>query len=105
MPGGRGFLLVEVCISLLLLTFFSLLIFSWHCQLIKRQEKIYHTMQALCMARSALEQVLQGKPISQPKKYHLTVARKQLLLNYTQFTVTVEHNKQQLSLTSGALHE
>ena len=99
---GRGFLLVEACVSLLIMSTFSLLIFSWHSHLITQQATIYHTLQALFHARSALEQALQGIPLKQSKKYPLAISYKRLLPNYTQITVTIAHNKKQLlSLTSG----
>ena len=65
-------------------------------------------MQALCCARSALEEVLQNKPVSKPKNYHLTVEHKKLLPNYTQLTITItiEPNTHELlSLSSGVFHE
>ncbi len=100
MPG-RGFLLIEACVSLLIMSTFSLLIFSWHSQLITRQATIFHTLQALFHARSALEQALQGIPLKQ-SEYPLAISYKRLLPNYSQITVTVVHNEKQLiSLTSG----
>ncbi len=102
----RGFLLLEACMSLLLLSILSLLIFSWHAQLITRQQKIYHTLQALCLARSAMERTLQDKPVKRSKNFRVSILRKKLLPSYTKITIKVFNNKQHLlTLTSGVHHE
>jgi hypothetical protein len=102
MIRGRGFLLVEVCVSLLLLGIFSCLLFSWHATFTTRQALIIHRLKALSIARTALERALQHRSPSKVPFYKIALLRKNLIPGYTQCTVVVSREgKQLITLTSG----
>lgn len=64
--GGRssfqGFLLLEAASALGILVVVSTLIFSWQAHLIQSYQKTSQNMQALCVARTLVEQIKAGNP-------------------------------------------
>ncbi len=102
----RGFLLIEASISILLAGLFSILLYSWHSQLLTRQQHLCTNVQALCIARTALEKAKQGRSLKQINGFSVSLSRKELLPTYTYLTVIVSQEKNLLvTLSTGMFHD
>lgn len=53
---NTGFLLLEACLSILILGVFAYVIASWHMNLIQAEQEIAHRMDAVMLAQSLIEE-------------------------------------------------
>ncbi len=87
---SRGYLLLEAAISLIVLLLMSMVLFSWHSQLVKSYQKNNDTIYALYTARSIIEQLKAGHtPKLTSDHFHITLTKKPLPDIPTLSTVTV----------------
>lgn len=100
--NGRGFLVYEVLLSLVLLGVVSSAVFSGQYMFTRRQESLIHRLTGLTLACSVLEGALQHKRIPSLPGYKVNIERTNFCTGYTQITVSVSRKgKQLVSLSSG----
>ena len=105
----NGFLLIDCCISLLLLSLMISLYLTWHSQTISVYQRSRTRAEALLYARSTIERIQSGyvqSKVSSDDQYKTVVQqRRERNFCWTTVTVTSKNNKNILPvrLTAGAV--